>query len=208
MSARRHGSETRARRGERGFTLIETIIVLGLMGLVLTLLFGGLRFSATVWNVVQTKGAAAQESEASRRVVRRLLEGAQPARGPRGRLLFDGAADRIRFAGPPPAAARRGDRFDLVLEQDGDALMLRWRRFEPGVAETEGAPWQSRALTTAIEDVSFRYFAAAERNAKPAWHDVWRDRKTRPLLVEVTVTREAGPETLSARLRIDPPSGR
>lgn len=200
--------KTNAPRREAGFTLIELIIALGLMGLILSLLFGGLRFSSTVWTAVQTRSATAQASEASRRVVRRLLESAQPVRGRRGALLFDGSATRLHFVGPPPANAKRGDRFDLILEQKADTLTLRWRPFIPGTAETEGAAWKSRALATDVKNVSFRYYAAAERNVKPLWHTAWRDRKLRPMLVEVKMTRATGKETLSVRLRVDPSSGR
>lgn len=208
MTARLPRSNRSARRRERGFTLIETIIALGLMGVLLSLLFSGMRFSTRVWDTVQTRSAVAQEREAARRVVRRILEGTQPVHGRRGIVLFDGAPDRLRFIGAPPANARRGDRFDLILEQDGDALVLRWRPFVPGTTETEGAEWQSRALAVGISDLSFRYFASLKRRGTPEWHAAWQDRKQRPLLVEMTVKRKAGVELLAVRLRIDPPSER
>lgn len=193
------------RRPESGFTLVELVVALSLLALVMTLMLGGLRFGATVWETAATRQSEAQSLEAARRVLRRLIEGAIPLNpGTSRALAFEGGPQALRFVGPPPADLHQGDRYALELRHTGGALELRWRAAPPGSPPFDGA-WQRRVLARDVKALRFRYFTAANRNAKPAWREVWRNPPYLPRLVEITLTRKGGATTVTAAPRLTRP---
>src|SRR5215831_6495408 len=91
-----------------GFTLIELLIALTLLGLLTTLIFGGLRLAARAWAKVDDRAIEAADQWAVEDVLRHAISAAYPAfasADPSDRTIaFDGAAERLALLAPLPQA--------------------------------------------------------------------------------------------------------
>ena len=123
-------------RSDRGFTLVELIIALALVGALLVTAFGGLRMAVGAWQRGDERAEAQQHARGLTVALGRAISGthaysAARRQGETPALLFDGKASRIEFVTqvPPfPAAVpaaftavvielREGERPGLVVRQ-------------------------------------------------------------------------------------------
>lgn len=113
-------------KAQAGFTLLELLVALAVLGLLVTGLAEGVRFGAVAWQVAQRGGTGATELEPADRALRRLIAEADPAGGPQG---FTGFAHTLAFATRLPAALAAGAPPEVEVGLGVDArhrLVLRW----------------------------------------------------------------------------------
>lgn len=191
-------------RGRAGFTLLELLVAITLLGLLLTGLLGGLRLGARAWET----GAARLESDARLLAVqgflRQRLAGAVPVLIPREDdrppLAFEGRPRRATFVGTLPGPLEPGlQRFTLWARRDGRGgrhLAIAWDPLLPdadGIREEPAdGPSRRRDLIAGIEGVSFAYYGALDRSGTAAWHDSWSGDDLLPTLVRLRVQLEEG----------------
>ena len=205
-----------------GFTLVELLIALALLGLLSLAIFGELRFGTHAWSAVARVDQEAETIGAVQALLRLKLQTAYPMltratdlseAGGERHVDFDGARDALGFvsflpdrAGPPVTA-----RLTLRAEPtpDGDALRLvaAWRpALGPG---NDGAAPVGSVLLERIAALRFSYYGVPEGRTAPEWTDSWTQRRDLPQLVSVTVAfpdgdRRRWPELIVApRIRAD-----
>jgi len=132
---------THRMRGARcqGFTLLELLIALSIVGALLAIAFGGLRVALGAWGRGEDRAEFNQHARGITQIVARAVGAAYPYRGPLGeaperRLLFNGEEARIQFVtraaplvGDVPAAFTA---VVIAVETDiqgGRALVVRQR---------------------------------------------------------------------------------
>jgi general secretion pathway protein J len=130
---------SRARAGRAdGFTLLELLIALSIVGALLAIAFGGLRVAVAAWGRGEDRAEFNQHARGITQIVGRAVGAAYPYRGPLGdaperRLLFRGEEDRIELV--TRAAPFTGDvaaaftAVVIAVESDaqGRALVVRQR---------------------------------------------------------------------------------
>ena len=185
-----------------GFSLIELLIAMTLMGFVSVAIFGGLRFGARVWETGATAAEAAEEDQAARRLLRRLIANAGRvilAENGEGAPGFTGDAAGLRFTAPAPHVQAIGGPYlyTLTKSDDGRGLVLHWRllRLAPGLESdpdsgASGAAEGSRRLFGNTKGASFRYLSASAAGGRPEWRNDWPGADRPPRVVEI---RLAGP---------------
>ena len=105
----------------RGFTLLETLVALAILGLILAFYGGSLRLMLFSTARQDTMMAGADDRATTARTLRRLLDGMQPLGQP---SLLEGAANRLRFV---TSLSGQDDPIDAVLQRDGAGrLVLYW----------------------------------------------------------------------------------
>ncbi len=132
------------RRWMRGFTLVEMLISLSLIGLMVVLLFSGLRLGSKSWDSVEQHAGRNSEVRQVLGFIQRSLENAQPllqetAEG--RKLLFAGEENALEFITPFSAYLGLGGLYLVRLEersQDGGGqLLLTYWLHHPEVLEGE-----------------------------------------------------------------------
>jgi len=122
-----------ARGGRRpnGFTLLEIVVALAVVGLVLAALAQGMHFGRLAWTNDSRLVNRDDDLSALDEVLRHLIEGANPG-DDAGPAPFLGDTDRLEFITGPSnvrtAAPTR--RVEAILQVDADRrLVLRWRPY-------------------------------------------------------------------------------
>jgi general secretion pathway protein J len=183
-------------RDRRGFTLLELIIALSIVGAMLVVAFGGLRVALAAWTQGEDRAEAHQHLRSVGLVLSRALAATYPYRAPIDHapdavLLFRGTEHRVEFvtqAAPFPAALPVAFTA-VVIEQgtaEGPALVVRQRVLP------NRDPFAEAALVlrdTTVHEVAFQYLAD-----DGAWHDRWDGTadKRLPLAVRVTLAARRG----------------
>lgn len=192
-------SGTRRRLSERraqGFTLLELVIALTLLGLIMTLLFGGLRLGTRAWNSGTSHAEAVSEVHLVQDWIRRELSQArlivwQTENGDQ-QLAFLGAATGVRFVAPLPAHRGGGGLHVLAIEVDdsrsGRRLHLRHQLYHPdtgGFEPTEES--ESVVLLDRIETAEFSYFGSLNDQDEPEWTTSWEGTTKLPQRIRLVV---------------------
>ena len=187
----------------RGFTLLELLIGLTLLGFMLTLLFGGLRLAANSWNAVDDRAGRAADEEAGRTVIRRLVTHAQPLHLKRlveQPLAFEGRREAMRMVAP--LSEQVGLRtVELSVEADdqpdnpgGVKLVLRHGSIhyevEQFVAALDGQP--GHLLIGGLSEATFLYFGPEKRGDIPQWQEEWPNPDQFPTLVRLHLKPKNG----------------
>ena len=195
-------------RHDRGFTLLEMLIGMTLLGFILALLYAGLNLGIRSWEAGEARTVTTSRQAVVDGVLRRVLESAEPRVwkiAEAEALAFAGEPERLRFIGVLPVAAGNDAALvalELAPGETGRDLVLRWHAPDPDVAgfgPLDGA--EGKALVKAVKEANFAYFGTQGENAEPDWHDQWLDQKTLPDLVRVRLVLddgEAWPEILVA----------
>ncbi len=178
------------------------------------LLFEGFRFGVQVWQANDEKLAKLTEFQSTHRVLRQLLESAQPAAWGEEddgfNYVFEGTSNDLRLVAtgaiqadlPGPILYRLA-----VSPQDGGAtLELTGTPYVGG--EDDPAPPEAAEPITLIgpaQAIAFSYFGRPTPDSDPGWFDDWDRQSAPPILVRIEVDKGAGEvwPTLSIPVVID-----
>lgn len=209
-----------AARSARGFTLVELLIALALMGLMSAVLAGSLALAARSTEA----GEAKVEETASMRVAHEFLRAQLEAQhGQRLKkvaefpLLFRGDRDEMRFAAPLPARVQGGGVWYYrlrVADVGGKPSLVLDRTIPDPVAPAppDFAGAEYSVLATDVKSLSIGYYgreAGLQEGFEPAWRDRWDDPQRLPMMIRVDVEPGRGPRwpTLYAVPREAPEAG-
>jgi len=177
---------------ERGFTLMELLVAMTLLGILMAALFGGLRLGARVWEASDQTLDQGNHGEIVRSFLRTRLEQVLPVTGTttdsQTETLFRGQQKSLRFVSSMPISfGSQPFLLELTLKrrdkQDPENdLVLRWRALDDASAVDEFATGE-RVLIEDVADIAFGYFGAAEQRTQ-AWFQDWQH-ETLPALIRL-----------------------
>jgi general secretion pathway protein J len=180
-----------------GFTLIEVLVALAVLGLLGVLVFSGSRIAGKTWSRVTEQTVASADIRAVHDVLRQAISSAYPnplLGGPtNNRIAFEGESEQISLIAPLPAAIASGVRatmrFSVIAGARSRALVMDWRFDLPGVDGGGLPPEQRVVLLEDVTMVRFSYFGSADGVGAPQWLDRWSGRARLPGLVRVHIVR-------------------
>lgn len=187
-----------------GFTLLELLIAITLLGFMLALLFGGMRLGARSWDAGELRSGHATHLALVQGFLRRELGQAHPYRWRKKvdtELAFAGESNRLRFVAPIAARLGPGGLYllsvELVADKDGHQLVMKRVIPEPDSGDftpLDNADAEKDVLAEQVESLTFAYFGAETKDAEPQWLDKWDDPKLLPYLIRIRVKFSNGRE--------------
>ena len=179
-----------AQRGQQaGFTLLELMIALAILGLLSMMLFGGLRFGFHAWERESAHANAVSDIGIAQGFLRRAISQAYPIfqLDSEGRRInpFPGASDHLVFLAPEPASTGGGgrERYSLGLDASGDRTdLVTWSQPELAIDANQ---WRKTILVPGVRGLSIAYFGRQNGDDNAQWYGSWGDASQLPRLIRV-----------------------
>jgi general secretion pathway protein J len=185
----------------QGFTLVELLIALTLLGLILALLLGGFRFSIRAWESGGRRMARSNQIAAVQDLLRSEISQARAlpvdSRTSGPTETFKGSPTELAFAAPLPAHMGAGGYYLFSLHagevRDRLGLVLGWRIYRPDMLLAGGDKHGDQAvLLDNIRSIAFGYYGQSDEDQQPVWTNDWGDRRGLPTLVRLRIEFAAG----------------
>ena len=179
------------RSAQQGFTLVELLVGLTLLGFIMVAVTGGLRIGLIGADRVTERAANGDVLRGVHAFLRDRLQAARPIRWTRedGRnvVAFEGTQDRLSFVADMPSYPDIGGLYELTLLHQGrDLVLARVLTDGRGLGFTrEGAV--TEVVADDVGGLRFAYFGRLGGRGVPSWHDTWSDARTLPDLIRVEI---------------------
>jgi general secretion pathway protein J len=181
------------RRGlvrQSGFTLLEMVVVVTVLGFLMIGLTHGVRTGLALWEAQSRRVGDTAELDAAARILRSLLSGIAPppssgvAAGAAGGSQLKGTAASLAFVGDLPTGLGTTQRADITLELNQGRLVLVWT---PHRHESSTAPALQPTKTELlgnVEHLDLAYWGTAPSGQEVGWQTAW-DGPAIPELVRI-----------------------
>ncbi len=176
---------------DSGFTLLEIIVAMVVLGFVVAGLSQATRFGIHAWTLETRLADRAGEMERTERVLRNLFQEAAAPMAADDKP-FAGEAHRVAFITrmPDQPAVSTTRRCEVALGiDDHHRLVLRWRPHPNAVALFPAAPPTEIVLAENMDHLDFTYRQSAGDGGK--WLSNWTDSNL-PALVQVQIVPQKG----------------
>jgi general secretion pathway protein J len=177
-----------ARQG--GFTLLEMIVVVTVLGFLIIGLTQGVRTGLTLWEAQSRRVGETAELDAAARILRALLSGIAPSPsfgpggGGAGGAELKGGAASLAFVGDLPTGLGTTQRADITLELSRGRLVLRWTPHRHELSTAAAAPPTETELVGNVERLDLAYWGASPSAQETGWQAQW-DGPAIPELIRV-----------------------
>jgi len=201
-----------------GFTLVELVIALALVGLIVLLLFSGLRLGTHAWEGVETISERTADPRIAHNFLARVLTQARSARvsvDAEDVLVFAGDAETLELVAPLTEHVGTPGLYVLkiALEGDGQLVLTRWLLHPDVLAGTGDIPeWEPfkggggvsatgileedlaagaygrTLLLSGVDELEIAYYGVSEGEEDPDWHQDWIEQSRMPQAVRIRLS--------------------
>jgi general secretion pathway protein J len=179
---------------EGGFTLLETLVALLVLGLLVVGLTHGVRTGLALWNAQSRRIGEAADLDAGERILRNLLSRipTNPAGdSAQSSTTFDGSSSRLAFVGNLPTGLGTTQRANIELELKGKRLILRWTPHRHEISSAPPPKAVETELVGGVRRLDLAYWGAPAADQPAAWQSQWQGSQI-PDLIRVRVRFENG----------------
>jgi len=177
-----------------GFTLLELLISMALLGMLAVALFGGLHFGAQVWRATGESSLTRDRVLIAQEILKDEIGSAYPkfvrVSASNAYVEFDGAADHMTFLAPAKSPAGAFDWVTVGLATvGGTPSLVLWSSLE---LQPNARPHLDTVLLKGVRSLDIGYYGATNPRDVPSWHDSWTNALTMPTLVRIRATLSDG----------------
>jgi len=181
----------------RGFTLLETLVVVALLSIIMLALVSALRSVGQGGDRVDARLQRLDDQRVALRFMHQALGriSARTVTSSRGLgPLFEGAADHVAWVGIMPARYGAGGRhfFRLGVE-DAAAAPALVLRYLPWTDQPEFPDWGSadaQVIVPGVQSIGLRYEDPRQPDATQAWTETWPFLNDLPSAVSIVMAGE------------------
>ncbi|MCY7388668.1 MAG: hypothetical protein LH481_11495 [Burkholderiales bacterium] len=207
------------RTATAGFTLLETLVGLTLLGLMLILIYASLSIGLRAWDTGEKRVTEASHQRVVQSFLRRELSQLFPVRWrgiPESKIAFEGGKNELKFVTMLTlgAAAREGGMqwghlYIADVQSPGGesrrALFIKRSAFNLQAKDWDGLDEAKPiALIEGVKSFDIGYYGAENDTAEPQWTDEWTNALRMPQLIKITLQldngRDVPPLVVSLRL--------
>ena len=183
-----------------GFTLIEVLIAMTLLGIMVVLLFSSMKICAESWQKGEDKITQVNDVAVVYQFFQRHLSNALPlwddfSEEGNKIFAFQGKNQSLQFVSSFPASAKKAglQRFSLDLVKDGDEQVIQVA-ITPFYPEAEGEEWRKEEVTLLrhVRSFSMSYYSVEDPQAEGVWQEEWLEQENLPPLVKLKIERDDG----------------
>jgi general secretion pathway protein J len=162
-----------------GFTLLEMLVVVGVLGFLMVGLTQGVRVGLSLWDAQSRRVDETAELDATARILRTLLSGIAPpspagvAPGAAGAPEFKGTADNLAFVGDLPTGLGSTQRADITLELRQGRLVLRWTPHRHELTTAPAPAPSETALIRSVDRLDLAYWGSPSPDQAAGWQVQW-----------------------------------
>jgi general secretion pathway protein J len=199
-------------RNQRGFTLIELVVAMALLGTMMVLMYSGLTFSLKGWDTGAASGQRITDRRIGENFLRRELSELFPMRWKDPmvlRLAFEGESQRMRFVSARPAGVTQGGLSLVGIEVEsgnGRERNLVMRRAMPDDDAKDFGPLDNAersVILAGVDSVTFSYFGSENDFTDPRWSDTWTFAGRVPQMVRIRVRDADGTSLPEMVIRVN-----
>lgn len=188
MAAAGKGASAR----QSGFTLLEMLVVVTVLGLLIVGLTQGVRAGMALWGAQQRRVGETAELDAGARILRLLLTGisipgSSAVAGAQATEGFKGDAGQLSFVGDLPTGLGTTRRADISIAMRKGDLVLSWT---PHLHEISLGPPPSPSeieLIAKVARLQIAYWGSTAPDQPAAWQARW-DGPAPPPLIRIRLT--------------------
>ena len=193
-------------RGAYGFTLLEMLVGLTLMGVLLILVYSALSLSLRAWDTGDRKIAVAAHERIVQSFLRRELGQVFPVRW-RGiaesKIAFEGGKQEIKFvtslnlgASTHEGGLQWGQLYIDDDSKDGlrqKSLFLRRESFDLLAKDWDGLDKaKPTRLIEGVQEIEISYLGQENETSDPKWVNEWKNPLRVPLAIKIAIKTESG----------------
>jgi general secretion pathway protein J len=175
---------------QTGFTLLELLVALAVLGFLMVGLTQGVRAGLALWDAQARRLGEITELDATARILRALLSGIIPATGASvapgavGAVEFKGTADSLTFVADMPTGLGTTRRADIALELRQGRLVLGWIPHRHELSTTPRPAPTDTELVRGVERLNLAYWGSPSPERPASWQQQW-DGAALPELIRV-----------------------
>ncbi len=188
-----------ARQHERGFTILELLISLGLLALIIGFLFGSIGTMRRAWDSMETVAQRSGQQAVRSYLQQRLSQVLYVLRREAGEgdvLAFRGGPDRLSFVAESDGVLTVPGLYEVSIaaagepaQSAGQTVYVEEMLYRPRRRTRVGESLRHRRqLLEGVTQLSMRYFGDPSGSGDQAWFDNWSARRKLPRLIGVRLS--------------------
>ena len=161
---------------QAGFTLLETLVVLVVLGLLVVGLGQGVRAGLALWTAQNQRVERVADLDSTARLLRTVLTRMAPpsATGAQNQsTTIKGGSSRLDFVGDLPTGLGATQRADIAIELLRQQLVLVWTPHRHEVSVGPPPKPVETELIGRVEALDLAYWGAPSPDQAPGWQAGW-----------------------------------
>ncbi len=182
-------------RQSRGFTLLELMLAILLLGLLLSGTYGAIRTAVKAMHSGEVAIDRTNRVRAAQEFLRRQVSRIMPLsfgtdESTSTNIVFEGDGKFMRFVAPMPGYLSKGGPYVQTLEITrgaGGGQLVFGNDMLNGYDPSEKSPNEPVVLLNQIQEAHFEYRSLDENGELTDWFDQWEDPSVTPVMIRIVV---------------------